>query len=343
MKVNWITITAPRPGTEGGLASDVASLRYRVLAPIRHLAAPGHAHTVIPVNGKTGPASDAALDADLVVFSKSHAVWNAELARRAQARGVPVIFDVCDNHFDTAHHPEMGPHYREMAALADQVVCNTQAMALAAQPFCATPPVVIEDPYEGPRGAPAFAPGQPMKVLWFGHETNLDTLPAACNELTAWSRAQPVALHILTQINPTLEATCARATASLAPAFSMTCEAWSQEAQWRALADCDLVIIPSLPTEAKLVKSANRIVEALWAGRPAVAHALPAYEAFAAWTPVGESLTQGLAWLEQNRAAVPGLLTEAQAYIAARHAPAVLAEKWAQIMDALCARQVLRA
>ena len=51
----------------------------------------------------------------------------------------------------------------------------------------------------------------------------------------------------------------------------MRAEEWSLDAQWRRLRACDAVIIPSLQDSIKQVKSANRMVEALWAGRPAVA------------------------------------------------------------------------
>lgn len=332
MRINWFTVVPPQQQPDGSLTAGLASVRYRVLAPIYALdrLGLGWGHKIITVpDGSTPPPDDEALDADLLVFSKSLVPANADLVRRAQARGVPVIFDICDNHYETRGLSE---HYREMSGLADQMVCNTREMARVAEPFCTRPPVVIEDPFEGRRGAPAFAPGERLKVLWFGHRLNLDSLQAATGELVSWSRGRPVDVHVLTELNPQLVAACAKATAELGPAFSMSCEAWSQEAQRRALADCDLVVIPSLQTAAKQVKSANRVVETLWAGRPVVAHPVPAYQPFARWTPVTANLTRGLVWLEQNRAAVPGLIAEAQAYIEAHHAPDVLARQWEQVL-----------
>jgi hypothetical protein len=327
MRISWVTYGTVAEGADGVAASALASIRYRVLSPIRRL--PQHRHRVATITPETHPLPwDEVLDADRLIFSKSLAASNEALARRARALRVPVIFDVCDDHFAS---PDLGAHYRTMAALADQVICNTPEMARAAAPHAAAPPIVIEDPYEGPRGAPTFAPGARLDLLWFGHPLGLEALRASLGEVVDYAQDRPVSLTILTELNPALEAECARATASLAPNFRMSAQAWSLEAQWRALAACDAVLIP---TAGQPAKSANRMVEALWAGRPVVAQPLPAYAPFANWTPVGPSLAEGLRRLEADRAALPGRIAEAQAFIAGRYAPDVIARQWADVIAA---------
>jgi hypothetical protein len=335
MRINWITYGPAQRRVDGSITSRVASLRYRVLMPIRELS-DGYAHRLIPILPTTQPPPwDQALDADLLVFSKSFRPANAELARRAKAAGVRVIFDVCDNHYD---HPRHGAHYREMSALADQVVCNSPEMAKVAGPHCAAPPVVIEDPFEGPRGEPRYAPGERLKLLWFGHPSNLDSIPQAVEELIAYAARRPLSMTLLTDSNAALEAGCERANTLFGPGFEMRLTPWSLDRQWQEIAACDAVVIPLSAAAGKQVKSANRMVEGLWGGRPVVAQPMPAYQPFAAWTPVRPTLAEGLEALEAA-ADSPDLIRAAQDYIETHHAPAVLARRWRQVLQSTTSSQ----
>src|SRR5205085_7408808 len=72
---------------------------------------------------------------------------------------------------------------------------------------------------------------------------------------------------------------------------------WSLEATWKALAECDLAWIPVVDSAQKAVKSPNRLLEALWAGRPVVADRIPAYEPYEDLMPIGRGLDTGVAAL----------------------------------------------
>jgi hypothetical protein len=322
MRVSWITFGAPQRLNDGRLTSDIASLRYRVLSPIAHLGQ-GYRHRVIHMNDQTSETDRAAaLEANLLIFSKSFLPANEHLAERAKAIGIGVIFDICDHHFE---HPQFGRHYRAMTEVADRVICNTEAMAQAAAPYANSAPTVIADPYEGQRGEARFAPHDRLRLLWFGHPTNLDSLDQAAPDLIAYAARRPAELTILTQPNPNLPRAAERLGAAGLPTVV---KPWSQTAQWVELAACDVVIIPSLPTAAKHVKSANRMIEALWAGRPVVAQPMPAYEPFAQWTPIRPTLSEGLAKLEADPAGRTVFIEAAQAYIADAYDPAVIGRQW---------------
>lgn len=325
MLISWITFGAPQQRGDSSLTSTLASLRYRVLAPVARMGG-GHNHQIIPIGaGSPQTRAEAALKSDAIIFSKSFDASNEDLARSAKARGIPVIFDVCDNHYD---HPEHGRHYRAMTELADQVICSTEEMKCVAETYAQAPPIVINDPHEGPRGAPRFQPGERLQLLWFGHPTNLDSLQASLDDLAGYSRRRPVSLRIMTTANDQLTAVCATLSAQYGPSFEVSAEAWSLDAQWAALAACDAVVIPTLQTQQKKVKSANRLVEGLWAGRPVIAQPSPAYLPYQRWTPVCETLSEGLAALEAEPAAWPGRITQAQAEIALANDPATLAALW---------------
>lgn len=332
MRISWITYNPIGRSPGGLMTSSTASIRYRVLMPIEQTQNGPFEHRVVTILPNAQPETKAAaLDCDLMIFSKSFLESNEALGRQALGAGIPVIFDVCDDHYD---HPQYGPHYRAMTALATQVTCNGEQMAAVASGYARSAPVVIEDPYEGPRGDPRFAPGERLRLLWFGHPGNLDSLEGAIAEIAAFAMRRPVELRVLTQLNGPIVEACRRLSERYAPRLEVSASSWSLEAQWSELAQCDAVILPSLQTRAKRVKSANRMLQALWAGRPAIAHPLPAYEPFGGWTPVTPSLSEGLERLVAEPDTVSSRVSRAQSFIETHYSPAKLGEHWRRVLEA---------
>lgn len=336
MRISWITLNQPQTAPDRSLTSDLASLRLRVLSPIKTLGHAAFAHRIFSLTSDPADPADPvraeALKAEVMIFSKSLLASNEDLARRATAAGVKVVFDLCDDHFADPH---LGAHYRTMCALADQVVCNSPQMAALAEPFCANPPLVIDDPYEGARRPARFDPATPLRLLWFGSPLNLESLNAAFPDLVELSTRQPLSLTLLTQPSEPLAASCRRFSEKYGPALTTSTLSWSLPAQSTALAACDAVIIPTLPTAKYRAKSANRMVEALWAGRPVVAQPIPAYSPFADWTPVTDKLSDGIMRLMGGGSSVVTAIDAAQTYIEDRHAPVRLGAKWKQMIETL--------
>ncbi len=329
MRVSWITFAAAYVDKSGNLTSDLASLRYRVIAALRGLDPRDHETQIIAVTTPANEQQIAAAEAsDVVIFSKSFQPSNETLLRRLKAKGVVTIFDVCDNHYD---HPEYGRHYRDMSATADQVVCNTDQMALAAAPYCQRPPIVIQDPCEGPPGEFRGLPDNP-KLLWFGHPSNFDSLNACLGDLIRFAQSRPLSLLVLSRITPKLEDIGRDLSQRHAPYFSLTFQPWSLDEQWRALAACDAVIIPSLQDERKQVKSANRMIEALWAGKPVIAQPMPAYTVFGQWTPIRPLISEGLEQLMTDREQIPSRIRAARTFIADQYSPAVISAQWRDLI-----------
>jgi glycosyltransferase involved in cell wall biosynthesis len=329
MRVSWITFAEAYRDKSGNLTSNLASLRYRVIAAL-HAVEAHHTTNIIAV---TRPATDdqisAAEASDVVIFSKSFLPSNEDLLRRVQVAGAVAIFDVCDNHYD---HPHYGPHYRFMSAAADQVVCNTEQMALTAAPYCRRPPIVIQDPHEGPRGSFTALPDKP-ELLWFGHPSNFDSLRGCLTDLIIYAQTRPVSLLVLSQITPQQEAFGREMSQRHAPYFSLAFRPWSLDEQWAALATCDAVIIPSLQDERKQVKSANRMIESLWAGKPVVAQPMPAYTPFAQWTPIRSLISEGLEQLMTEREQIASRVQSAQAFIADQYSPSIIGGQWKQLIE----------
>lgn len=355
MRIGWVVNgreVDPRTGTvflpevhetPDGLDSDLASVRYRMLIPMKALAAGGHDTALLAVNAESfGRLADDLSRFDALVFKKTLEVgrFQEQLLGRAKAARVPAVFDICDARIDPA--TELGARNRRMAQAADRVVTSTPALADALGAAIGRTPTVISDPYEGPRGEPRWRPDPSrLKALWFGHPVNINTVPPALDELVIIGRQRPIALTIVTGRVPNLGSTCGDFNRHWGQFVSMHYVEWSAAATWRALAAADLVVIPTFPQAPdKSVKSPNRIIESLWAGRCVVANPLPSYLEFERWAFIDGSLSRALQSALDAQESISGRIAAAQAHIAEHYSPERIAGQWeAAILEAVEARK----
>src|SRR5687768_8164761 len=143
----------PMRQTPAGTTSDLASARYRVLIPAQQLTRMGH-QVQVATKGPAGWSEEVKQAAcDVLVVSKNLDPSGDDLAATMKARGVRVVVDYCDDHFD---NPDLGAHQRSLAAIADDIVASTDAMAESIRRHTGGESTVITDPVEGPRAAPRF-------------------------------------------------------------------------------------------------------------------------------------------------------------------------------------------
>ena len=329
MRILFAT-TAPIRQGPAGATSDLASARYRALVPAQQLARMGHALQVASP-GPTGyPPAVHSTACDVVVISKSFDPITEGLGQSMKARGAKVVVDFCDDHF---RHPQHATHFHNLARLADSIVTATPAMADAVRAATGRDSTVVTDPVEGPRGMPRFAPRLPaLKLLWFGHHLNLKGLVERAAELHALARRFPVHLTVVTTPIPQAQEMVAGMAAGQGERVKVDFVGWSLEATWKALAECDLVWIPVLDTAEKAVKSANRLFESIWAGRPVVADAMPGYQPYADLMPVGVGLEAGVMQLLEDPATVEKRVAEAQRRVAREHSGFEVGNQWARAL-----------
>lgn len=328
--IQYLTF-APVGQRNGKLHSDIASMRYRVIIPMTQLARRGHRFHVgcIPANATATPDADK-IAADTVIFSKSSTPLNEALAQALKARGKKIVVDLCDNYFE---HLTLGEalrkHHVSMCRLADVVVASTPELATLIHTHTGIPARVVSDPVEGPAGMPAFNPEPSrLKLLWFGHQSNVGPLNDLMPVLAETSHHIPIELVIMTKTSPAFLQAEAATNRQFAPRFTVKLIEWQADAVWLALRNCDMVLIPSPPGEYHAVKSPNRIAEALRAGRYVVANPLPSYEPFrnAAW--LGDDIGAGIREALENRDRIAARIRAGQAYVETHHAPAVIASHW---------------
>jgi hypothetical protein len=340
--------TVYRFSPDDTLESAQASMRLRVGIPARELARrvpvfllpldyleddPELTRLGIPhaiVVGKA-PARFFVEDADA-----AHALveWVEKTARKHR-----VVVDFSD---DVIAAAEMASHFdvvqlqkRLLNACEATVPSDALRSRLAAEG--AHPIHVIEDPYEAAEGAPRFSPGEPLRLVWFGvfaaaFRSYLEAELCAIAGRVA-GRALELAFVTYAQAAPLVQE-MQTAVRKVNPRFSITHVPWSLETVRLELERADLVLLPQEVESAwGRVKSHNRLVDAIRAGRFAIASPIPSYLELASYAWVGANLTTGIEWALHHPDEVQDRLTAGQIYVAERFDPAVIGAKWAEVLQ----------
>ena len=342
MRVAWLNEAPIIKNADGTVTGGLASLRYRCIIPQNELKALGVESFLL---GRIDKANEAAFGQamdkvrpDVAVIGKVFGQHVLSLVAILKQRGIRVVADFCDNHLAK---PDVGQVHRGLIAAADAVVAATPMMAEAIAAATGAASTLIPDPYEGPRGEPRFAPepGAPLKLLWFGGRTNIDTIAPCLPSLAKLSAAHPLTLHLITEAGPAIDQLIAGQKEKYPALAGITFEPWSPEAQWRAIAACDAVIIPSLDNETKNVKGPNRLIEAIRGGRPVVAYPLPSYRAFEEVCWLDADIGVGLARMLAEPERIVPKIEAGQALVEQLHGQRAIAGRWLALFEATAGTQ----
>lgn len=337
--IGWIVprSTVELAGTQ--TRSNWASVRYRVLIPMRELAARGHEVTLLPIDAQTPLDSlDALGRLDTLLLSKNLEILDLhgldlqkQIIGRVRARGGKIVYDLCDDHLDD---PVRGPQILSKIHQADAVVAATESLADTVAAKAGRTATTITDPFEGPKGAAQWAPGTDrLNVLWFGHWSNLDTLDALIPELLDFGAKRPTQFTVVTITENDLRKEFKQFNQRHRHQLSLRYVRWSVEATWNALAQTDVVVIPQwTDRRAQLAKSPNRLVESFRAGRFVVANPIPAYLEFGEWAALTDRISDGLEWAMTHQDLIQPRVAKAQDYIEAHYSPRVIADQWENLL-----------
>jgi hypothetical protein len=313
--------------------SPVASDRLRVAIPARLLRAAGIASEFCALDDRLPLPDPAGYDA--VVFGKFTTVRQHDAARAAlwirffqaaRSAGCRIVADVSDNPFSI--ESSRAELYRHLLDACDAMTVPTAAMAQAIHPVQA-PALVVSDPYEGEFRPARFSPGVPLRILWFGHKANYPYLRQLGPELAALAAEHPIDVHVVSSGIPDVHDTIARVQSLYGSRFRLRYTEWSLQGTRDALAECDLVIIPSDPADPrKRGASPNRLTETLVAGRLPVAAPLESYLPFASSALVGADIVAGVRHALAHPSEISARIAAGQALVRARHAPEVVASQW---------------
>jgi hypothetical protein len=355
-KIAWISQALPTGPLHEGLQSHIASIRYRTLIPARELQRRGIENVIISPEADARSAEQlragrsAALIGKLSLFDPQAVLESARahlaLAARAQSLGIRVIADVCEDRFD---HKLLGGYWKDMVRTADRIVTSTTQLAELVRRAGAQDVEIVPDPVEGRGDRPRFQPGSkmdaamdkshgdpiPLRILWFGHQSNLDEVQEFLPDLDRWvrSRSKFADFNIVTAAGFGAENfVTERKTAG--SGLRIQHVVWTLGDAEDALQDCDLVIIPAtLQNSRKRSKSANRVTESLHAGRYVLAHPVPSYLEFADYAWIGDDLFAGLDWALAHPDSVVEQIRAGQNFIRQTCLPAEIASRWEVALD----------
>ena len=349
-RIEYLFLTsAPLYDIGGRITAFGASARLGSVAPAYALGNLGYDARVISIAGDLGPAEEAVQSAKRVVFGElfrsAESGWAGPLAAyrrvldRIADRAERVVFSIADDHFDD---PEVGAFYREALTECLAVTTVSETLARKVGTLTSRRVLVAPEPTEGARGAPqAIAPrkvsaplewlarrvGIPMeqwriRLLWYGYPQNLPPLLELLPPLEQIAQRHPFLLTCVSSDMAPIDERYTKEESRLRVQFVP----WSPLVLDSALAATDFVLIPS--DFRRPGKSPNRLVAALHGGRFPIAHRLPAYAPYAAFSWVGENLCDGLRWAIANPRKVVERIARGQAYIDERHSPGAVARFW---------------
>lgn len=357
--IHWI-VDGLTGDENSGYSSRLASTRYRAILPARELRVIGHRVDLIDARRWRW---DPQRRPDVVVVGKLLRYGSDDdflrhcdtvFAQLAHAResGVPFMADFCDDHFS---HPLLGGPWRSLANQATLCTASSQLMADVISRHTARPVVVIGDPLLSPAGEPrVFEPERGLhrvlarwrpnvfkrrlRLVWFGHPNSFPPMVRWAEDLVGFSANRPITLTVVTGPNGQdtrslqhIEQWIDSFNLAHAPRIIVNLSSWSEDSQWRAVNQADLVLIPSqVHNEDARLKSSNRLTDALNAGRYVVASVVPSYRPFDAYCSLTDEPAKALQWVIQNPAAARGRIEAGQKIVQELVSVEVVAREWAQ-------------
>ena len=272
MRINYVTSVNDR----------MASFRYRMRIPSES----DKYESVFSVSP---------VDADIHFFSKGFNSEEVEMARQCNK----VVYDICDDWF---LHKDRNLIAREFIDIADAVTCPTKEMARRVLEETGVTAIVIGDPYEFELSP--VKPVSSIKVMWFGHESNINTLDISNYNFP---------IEIVTN---TRERTIR----------NIRFTPWSISNLRHAFKRNNVVIIPSLNDNKNLVKSPNRVIESLISGMHVVAAPLPSYIEFRNFINIDVDMNEGIkTGFDKNRTLA------GQKYASKNYSADSIGEKWKKL------------
>jgi SAM-dependent methyltransferase len=270
-----------------------------------------------------------AMRADVAVIAKLLDTRGAAFVAALKKRGIRIVVDFCDDHFG---HSCLGPLYHALVASADQIACNTEQMAKRIRDVARREAVAIFDPVEGRKGKAEFAPRFPaLKCVWYGFPTNLQYLFKRLRQWVAKGVPYPLQVEVMTEYSGEAASEIALFNNAHGSRCTLVFRPWSTEAVWLAIEAADVVLIPSEINEATYPKSANRLMEAIYGGRLALATMLPSYLEFQEYCEPDQD-SDSLARALKDPVAARQKIEAGQDYIERRYLPLHAGLSWSNFL-----------
>lgn len=213
----------------------------------------GNINCVVDPNPNLGLGSD-----DVVITGKvfGQAPPWIKYIHEAKKKGALIVQDVCD-----FHQLNDDSLYQVLLGLADRITTSSNFLKQEiSKKYPNTPVFYIPDAPELSRGVPKQDVNAVPHILWYGQPNNLKHLLKI--------PLPKCTLQLITNMDRQLVST----------EWNITHTPWTKRGVELALEACDFVICPvDVASPDGFSKSSNRVLEALWAGRPVICSPIPSY------------------------------------------------------------------
>jgi len=315
-----------------GPTARLASTRLRLLVALEALNAAGHQARLVANTTPQHILHDHEFaKADCILFGKVFHDYR-ELAVAARSAGKTTCVDVTD---DLQRYRLLAP-MRALVDVVDSVTVPSDELGRLVGEWTGhrLPVMRIVDPLEHAPARPGGDPCRaPLRLLWFGSPTNARHLLPQAPGLAGLAERRPIELAIVSTGERAFDGLLDRYHFSRGMKLQVRFVEWSPDAQRRELDHCDLVALPGDIEADSGLKSANRLITAIAAGRLAVASPLPSYRPFANHALLVDDMADGIEMarampVERHHA----VLLAGQALIERDYARAVIGRHWVEAL-----------
>lgn len=312
MRIYWLINGNVTNDPMYGPYDDLASNRLRCLIPANVLADKGYDVRVVT---KPEHALDIKTDDVVIVGKLFNDQYNNTVYNAAEV-GARVFLDFCDPVWEREPYPDLRD-------LSNYRVFASQGLR-AVYPGRDTQSCVIPDPFELQPASCAKPTRDGSDFLWYGNVFNIDPLFRLVGEVEGQS------FQLVTALNQEL----GNRLMSRESSNNLSFTPWSMQNMENAFRYSDgAVVIPHYKRKGYELKSSNRIVAALAAGRTVIMENAPQWDEFQEFTCATNSVA-GSIWNEEWRNVRLRSVWDGHSYVLEKYSPLAIAKQWEDAINA---------
>jgi hypothetical protein len=328
--IHWL-VPGEFPNTHSVTQCNLASIRLRL----------GFASPALETAGFKVNAGDQIVgQPSLIIVGKIGAdvlegrsrLWIEQIQRLRQANKVLVALDYTDNHLK--FNSRMTKFYNDILSLVDCYICPTQYLADSLNQHECRPTFLIEDGIEQECIRPkSVSIGEGRRILWFGHESNLQYLI----DLLDTPFFHETAYELMIVSGPKAPELLIRAGQNRKFQSKISYIPWSPRALIEASRRCQVCIIPANAHDPrKAGASSNRLITSLALGLPTAADHIQSYSKFEEFF-VGLRAPQFKELLDNPNDFHP-MVRKAQDEVVPSFFPENIGKQWVNCIEAMICR-----
>ena len=258
------------------------------------------------------------IDAKVLILFKAFDKGLLSLALAAKKSGLKIISVFDDWYFQNTERTKFN---LPMAALSDLVIVKTLSASKEIKDNFQIESMVLPDPVRFSKKEVFKKNGKYLKLCWYGISDNHDTI---INEIKNLEKINiPITLTILTNYIDVLKGKIDNLNI-LSP--NIIYKYWHENADLDIIKS-DIVLLPYPYDKKRLVKSSNRIVDALNLGRFTIMSPVSQFKEFQDYVYYG-NISDGIKWFNKNEQIAKEKTLNGQKYVSENYSIEVIANKW---------------